>query len=243
MTYLDPKLADLTYGPSPSAHSQEQLINSHQPLVRKLAWHVHSRLSTSIEVEDLLQIGMVALVEAAQGFEDRGLGFTNYAKLRVRGAMIDQLRKQSNISRSAMQFQKKLREVSEELAQKLGHAPNQVALAAAMDMDLESFRVATDNAEAVDLQSMDEVYSDQNIWFSDLSEKADDRVERHQRQQMIADAIGSLPERDGLILQLYFIEEMNLEEIGLTLDIGASRVCQIKKAALEKLHQILAQHE
>ncbi len=243
MTYLDPKLADLTYGPSPTAQNQEQLINSHQPLVRKLAWHIHSRVSTTIEVEDLLQIGMVALVEAAQGYEDRGLGFTNYAKLRVRGAMIDQLRKQSNISRSAMQFQKKLREVKEALAQKLGHAPNQVTLAAAMDMDLESFRVAIDNAEAVDLQSMDEVYSDQNIWFSDSSEKADDRMERHQRQRMIADAIGSLPERDGLILQLYFIEEMNLEEIGQTLDIGASRVCQIKKAALEKLHQILAYYE
>lgn len=243
MTYLDPKLAELTYGRSPAAQNQEQLINSHLPLVRKLAWHVHSRLSTAIEVEDLLQIGMVALVEAAQGYEDRGLGFTNYAKLRVRGAMIDQLRKLSNVSRSAMQFQKQLRQVQEELAQKLGHAPSQAALAAAMDMDQESFRLATDNAEAVDLQSMDEVYSDHNIWFCDGSEKADDRVERHQRQQMIAEAIASLPERDGLILQLYFIEEMNLEEIGQTLDIGASRVCQIKKAALEKLHAMLAEHQ
>lgn len=220
--------------------SQEQLISSHLPLVRKLAWHVHSHLSTIIDVEDLLQIGLVALVEAAQGYEDRGLGFTNYAKLRVRGAMIDQLRKQSNMSRSAMQFQKQLRIAEERLAQQLGHAPSEEALADAMGMDQESFRVAVDNAEAADLQSMDEIYSDQNIWFSDTSERADDRVERHQKQQLIADAIASLPERDGLILQLYFIEEMNLEEIGRTLDIGASRVCQLKKAALKKLHKILA---
>ncbi|QTD56485.1 FliA/WhiG family RNA polymerase sigma factor [Parasphingorhabdus cellanae] len=243
MTYLDPKLSEFTYGPSPSAPDQEQLINSHLPLVRKLAWHVHSRISMAIEIEDLLQIGMVTLVEAAQGFEDRGLGFTNYAKLRVRGAMIDQLRKQSSISRSAMQFQKQLRETQEDLAQKLGHTPSQVELAAAMNMDQQSFETAKDNAEAIELQSMDEVYSDQNIWFSDATEKADDRVERHQRQKILADAIDSLPEREGLILQLYFIEEMNLEEIGQTLDIGASRVCQIKKAALEKLHKLLAHSE
>ncbi|GAA0469320.1 FliA/WhiG family RNA polymerase sigma factor [Parasphingorhabdus litoris] len=240
MTYLDPNFADLTYGPSATAASQEKLIESHLPLVRKLAWQVHSRLSTTVEVEDLLQIGMVALVEAAQSFEDRGLGFTNYAKLRIRGAMIDQLRKQSSISRSAMQFQKQLREVQEELAQKLGYAPSQSELAAAMDMDQKSFQTALHNSESIDLQSMDEVYSDHNIWFSDSSERADDRIERHQKQQRIADAIDALPERDGLILQLYFVEEMNLEEIGRTLDIGASRVCQIKKAALEKLHTMLA---
>lgn len=240
MTYHDPKLAELTYGASPAEKNQEQLVESHLPLVRKLAWHVHGRMSTMIEVEDLLQIGMVALVEAAQGYEDRGLGFTNYAKLRVRGAMIDQLRKASNVSRSAMTFQKKLRAVRAELSQQLGSAPSETALAAAMDMDQESFRIAVDHAGSVDLQSMDEVYSDQNIWFADTTEAADDRVERHQMKAQLAGAIDSLPERDGMILQLYFIEEMNLDEIGETLNIGASRVCQIKKSALAKLHKLLS---
>lgn len=240
MTYQDPKLAELTYGATPAARNQEALVESHLPLVRKLAWHVHARMSTMIEVEDLLQIGMVALVEAAQSYEDRGLGFTNYAKLRVRGAMIDQLRKASNVSRSAMTFQKKLRAVQAELSQQLGAAPSEPALAAAMGMDAESFRIAMDHAGAVDLQSMDEVYSDQNIWFADAAEAADDRVARHQMRDRLAAAIDSLPERDAMILQLYFIEEMNLDEIGATLDIGASRVCQIKKAALEKLHKMLA---
>jgi len=244
MTYHDPKLAGLsagmTYGATPAARNQEQLVESHLPLVRKLAWHVHGRMSSMIEVEDLLQIGMVALVEAAQSYEDRGLGFTNYAKLRVRGAMIDALRKASNVSRSAMAFQKKLRAVQAELSQQLGMAPSETALAAAMNMDQDSFRIAIDHAESVDLQSMDEVYSDQNIWFADNSEAADDRVERHQMRDQLAGAIDRLPPRDAMILQLYFIEEMNLDEIGATLDIGASRVCQIKKAALEKLHAMLA---
>ena len=114
MTYSNSPLAELTYGPAPAAKSEEQLIESHLPLVRKLAWHVHSRMSSAIEVEDLLQTGMVALVEAAQSYQDRGLGFTNYAKLRVRGAMIDALRKASHVSRSAMTFQKRLRAAEDE---------------------------------------------------------------------------------------------------------------------------------
>ena len=239
MNYHDSNLAELTYGASPAGKNQELLIESHLPLVRKIAWYIHSRMSSTIEVEDLLQIGMVALVEAAQSYEDRGLGFTNYAKLRVRGAIIDQLRKASNVSRSAMTFQKKLREAEDDLAQQLGHAPSESALAAAMEMDPQSFRIAADQAQSVELHSMDEVYSDQNIWFSDLSEKADDRAERRQMRDQLAAGINALPKRDAMILQLYFIEEMNLDEIGQTLDIGASRVCQIKKAALAKLHRLL----
>ena len=90
-----------TYG-KPVEHSPERLARQYMPLVRKIAWHVHGRVSTAIEVEDLLQIGMVALVEAANSFEDRGLGFAAYAQLRVRGAMIDHLRRQATLCRSAM---------------------------------------------------------------------------------------------------------------------------------------------
>nr|MBF6601503.1 sigma-70 family RNA polymerase sigma factor [Sphingorhabdus sp.] len=182
MTYSNSPLAELTYGPAPAAKSEEQLIESHLPLVRKLAWHVHSRMSSAIEVEDLLQTGMVALVEAAQSYQDRGLGFTNYAKLRVRGAMIDALRKASHVSRSAMTFQKRLRAAEDELSRQLGRSPGEGELAAAMGMDRESFRSAADQARSVDLESMETVYSDQNIWFADPAERADNRAERLQQR-------------------------------------------------------------
>lgn len=240
MTYSNSPLAELTYGPAPAAKSEEQLIESHLPLVRKLAWHVHSRMSSAIEVEDLLQTGMVALVEAAQSYQDRGLGFTNYAKLRVRGAMIDALRKASHVSRSAMTFQKRLRAAEDELSRQLGRSPGEGELAAALGMDRESFRTAADQARSVDLESMETVYSDQNIWFADPAESADNRAERLQQRDRLAAAIDALPPREAMILQLYFIEEMNLDEIGQTLNIGAARVCQIKKAALAKLHRQLA---
>jgi RNA polymerase sigma factor for flagellar operon FliA len=87
--------------------------------------------------------------------------------------------------------------------------------------------------------SMDEVYSDQSMWFADVEDRADDVMERESLKGALAKCIGDLPQREALVLQLYFVEELNLEEIGATLDIGAARVCQIKKAALDKLREKL----
>jgi RNA polymerase sigma factor for flagellar operon FliA len=92
-----------------------------------------------------------------------------------------------------------------------------------------------DASHALQQESIDEVYSDQSMWFADVEERADEALEREGLKTALAAGIGKLPEREGMVLQLYFVEEMNLEEIGQTLGIGAARVCQIKKAALEKV--------
>lgn len=239
MSFHDRNMKDIIYAAKPYATSEEQLVISHLPLVRKLAWHVHGRVSTAIEIEDLLQIGMVALVEAARSFEDRGLGFSNYAKLRVRGAMIDQLRKVSNLSRSAIDFRKRLRQMEEKLRVASGETPDEIALAQALGMDQQSFRIAVDQAESIDLSSIDELYSDHNIWFADQDDNAEIQLQDSQKRAQLAQAIAFLPQREAMVLQLYFVEEMNLEEIGMTLDIGAARVCQIKKSALEKVKLML----
>lgn len=226
-----------TYGRS--TNSPEQLARRYMPLVRKIAWHVHGRVSTAIEIEDLLQIGMVALVEAANSFEDRGLGFASYAQLRVRGAMIDHLRRQATICRSAMARRKKLISVRNRLEQKLGRLPLEVEMATEMGLDAAAYREMADGAEMIQHSSMDEVYSDQSMWFADVEDRADDIMERESLKQAMAKCIGELPQREAMVLQLYFVEELNLEEIGQALDIGAARVCQIKKAALDKLREKL----
>ncbi|GBH31834.1 sigma-70 family RNA polymerase sigma factor [Sphingobium xenophagum] len=227
-----------TYG-RPGDNSPERLARQYMPLVRKIAWHVHGRVSTAIEVEDLLQIGMVALVEAANGFEDRGLGFAAYAQLRVRGAMIDHLRRQATICRSAMARRKDLAKVRNRLEQKLGRLPTEAEMSADMGLEPAVYREIADSVEMVQHTSMDEVYSDQSMWFADVEDRADDILERESLKAAIARGIGELPEREALVLQLYFVEELNLEEIGHTLDIGAARVCQIKKAALDRLREKL----
>lgn len=223
-----------TYG-KPGDNSPERLARQYMPLVRKIAWHVHGRVSSAIEVEDLLQIGMVALVEAANGFEDRGLGFAAYAQMRVRGAMIDHLRKQATLCRSAMARRKELAKVRGQLEQKLGRLPTEAEMSAAMGIAPSDYREIADSVEMVQHTSMDEVYSDQSMWFADVEDRADAVMERESLKKALAACIRELPEREAMVLQLYFVEELNLEEIGQTLDIGAARVCQIKKAALDKL--------
>jgi RNA polymerase sigma factor for flagellar operon FliA len=233
------EVANLTYGRK-AGPNPEQLAQQYMPLVRKIAWHVHGRVSSAIEIEDLLQIGMVALVEAANSFEDRGHGFAAYAQMRVRGAMIDHLRRHATICRSAMARRKTVMEARRILEQKSGRAPTEAEVAAHLGLDAATYRDLVDGTESAQHQSIDEVYSDQSMWFADVSERADDMLERESLKKAIASCIADLPQREAMVLQLYFVEEMNLEEIGLTLEIGAARVCQIKKAALDKLRARLA---
>ena len=231
----------MTYQRKPARPDPAALCRAHMPLVRKIAWHVHGRVSSAIEVEDLLQIGMVALVEAANSFEDRGHGFASYAQLRVRGAMIDHLRRHATICRSAMSRRKTIQAARRTLEQQQGRAPSESEVAAHMGLDAAAYRELADGTDMAQHTSIDEVYSDQSMWFADVGERADEALERESLKRTIAGCISELPQREAMVLQLYFVEEMNLEEIGQTLDIGAARVCQIKKAALDKLRGKLAE--
>ena len=231
----------LTYGRRPST-TPDQLAQQYMPLVRKIAWHVHGRVSSVIEIEYLLQIGMVALVEAANSFEDRGFGFASYAQMRIRGAMIDHLRRHATLCRSAMARRKTLQQARRTLEQQLGRTPTDSEVAEHLGLDAAAWLELASGTDMAQHQSMDEVYSDQSMWFADVSERADDLLERESLKRAVAACIGELPEREAIVLQLYFVEEMNLEEIGLTLDIGAARVCQIKKSALDKLRSRLGEY-
>lgn len=181
-----------TYG-KPGEHSPERLARQYMPLVRKIAWHVHGRVSTAIEVEDLLQIGMVALVEAANSFEDRGLGFAAYAQLRVRGAMIDHLRRQATLCRSAMAKRKEIAGVRNRLEQQLGRLPTEAEMSSEMGLEPAAYREVADSVEMVQHTSMDEVYSDQSMWFADVEDRADQVLERESLKKALAACIGELP--------------------------------------------------
>lgn len=229
----------VTYQRQPARRAPGELAQAHMPLVRRIAWHVHGRVSNAIDVEDLVQIGMVALVEAANGFEDRGFAFATYASMRIRGAMIDHLRRHATIVRSAMGKRRAIAAARARLENSLGRAASEAEMAEAMGMDAAAYREAVDATESIHHESLDEVYSDQSIWFADVEERADEAMEREALREALADRISDLPEREAIVLQLYFVEEMNLEEIGQTLGVGAARVCQIKKAALDRLRTSL----
>ena len=234
MALIDPQYGPATYQKQ-ARPAPEALVRAHMPLVRRIAWHVHARVATAIDVEDLAQIGMVALVESANSFEDRGHAFATYATLRIRGAMIDHLRRHATICRAAIQRRRELAQVRTRLESRLGRGASEAEMAEEMDLAAADYRALVDDSQAVHQESIDEVYSDHSMWFADVEERADEAIDRTRLQRAIAETVATLPEREAMVLQLYFVEEMNLEEIGQTLGVGAARICQIKKAALDRV--------
>ncbi|MBX9795363.1 sigma-70 family RNA polymerase sigma factor [Sphingomonas sp.] len=217
------------------------LARRHAPLVRRLAWHVHGSMSSAVEVEDLIQIGLVALVEAAQTFEDRGqVTFEQYLVTRVRGAMIDELRRQATLTRGAMRRRKAYQETVAALTNETGARPDEASIAARLGVSTDKLRTDYAAAEPVIMAPLDDVYSDESALFaSDEANAFDQLAEADLREALVA-AIAALPEREAQVIQLYYVEELNLEEIGQVLGVGSARVCQIKKAAHDRLKRALA---
>lgn len=243
MNAFTPRMIDmaaatpLTYSPaSLPKRDAEALVRKHLPLVRKIAWHIHGSMSSIVEVEDLIQIGMVALIEAASSFEDRGqVTFEQYLMTRLRGSMIDELRRQATLTRGAMRRRKAYQDTIKTLAAELGRAPTDIQVAERLGVTPEKLRAEYATAEAVRFDSIDETYSDESPWFmSDEPSPFDQLADADQRQALI-EAIGELPEKEQMVIQLYYVEELNLEEIGEVLSVGAARVCQIKKSAHDRL--------
>jgi RNA polymerase sigma factor FliA len=232
---------ELTYASRRSQGDADAIIRAHSQLVRRIAWHVHSRMSSAIEVEDLIQIGMVALIEAARTFEDRGIPFVPYASMRVRGAMIDELRSDARMCRSGMVNRRRLAQARARLENQLGRSASDADMANALELDSGAYHTLVATTHAVRQDSIDEVYSDHDIWFADMADAADTLLEQSQMRSLLTQNIAMLAEREAVVLQLYFVEELNLDEIGETLGVGAARVCQIKKAALEKLREMMAE--
>lgn len=223
-----------------SAPDPEELIHANLPLVRKIAWHVHGRVSTVLDVEELMQIGMIALIEAARTFVDRGeAAFTTYASVRIRGAMIDSLRKHANMARSALRRRRELNQARTDATARLGRPPTVEEFAEFLDLSVTALQDQLDSIQGIKYESMEEVYSDHSIWFAAENANAFDHLEQKHLTEALAAAIGQLPTREATVLQLYFVEELNLEEIGQTLGVGAARVCQIKKSALDKVRKLM----
>ncbi|MEI9927791.1 MAG: FliA/WhiG family RNA polymerase sigma factor [Sphingomonas sp.] len=232
----------LTYDVRPSPRRDaEALVRRHLPLVRRIAWHIHGSMSSIVEVEDLIQIGLVALIEAVNGFEDRGqVTFEQYLVTRLRGSMIDELRRQATLTRGAMRRRRAYGDAVAALRAELARAPSDAEIAERLGVSLEKLRTDYASAEAVRFDSIDEAYSDESAWFmSDEPDAFEQLAEADQREALIA-AIAELPEREAQVIQLYYVEELNLEEIGQVLGVGAARICQIKAGAHARLKKALA---
>ena len=217
----------------------EHMVSSHMNLVRKIAWHMHGRVRAVMEVDDLIQIGMLGLVEAAQKFTDTGeASFASYASIRIRGAILDHLRRHSNFCRTTIKRRKLVNEAIRELEQD-GIEPDAVTLANKLEITVEEYYDWEQTFESNNSQSIDDAYSDHSIWFVSDEKSPDDALSRKELSARLVDILKQLPEREALLLQLYYVEELNMHEIAEVLEVSIGRVSQIKKTAIEKIRQLI----
>ena len=210
------------------------------PMVRRLAWHVHGGGRQGIELEDLMQAGMVALTEAAQRHSGPGEdGFAAYAKLRVRGAMVDLIRRHVPLSRGGVERRRQLREAEAALRGELGRDPQGGELAAAMGISEDELQTLRAASQPLQFEPIDEAYSDADMAFADDRPDSFAMLANQELREAVAGAIATLPERLQLVVQLYFVEELNLAEISETLQVSVPRVHQLKAQALDKLRGAL----
>lgn len=216
-------------------------VRRFMPMVRRMAWHLQSSGRDGIEVEDLMQAGLVALTECAQRHNGPGEdGFAAYAKMRVRGAMVDLIRRQVPLSRGAVERRRMMREKTQQLTGRLGRPPNDTELAGAMGLTLGELEALRNSSEPLRFENIDDAYSDSSMSFADEAPDSLELLADEELRGAVAGAIADLPERLQLIIQLYFVEELNLAEIAETLSVSIPRVHQLKAQAIDKLRSALA---
>ncbi|WP_230293680.1 sigma-70 family RNA polymerase sigma factor [Croceicoccus sp. Ery5] len=225
--------------------SAEERIRDFMPMVKRLAWHAHGSGRPGIEIEDLIQVGLMALAECAQrhrGRSELGEGeqgsehaFAAYAKMRVRGAMFDLIRREAPTTRTAARKRREIEAAAHGLAQQLGRNPSDGELAAAMEVSPRELSSLRAFSEPLRFDPIDRCYSDSNAAFADDTPDGLSAMQDAEQGALLAAAIAALPERLQMITQLYFVEELNLSEIAAVLGVSIPRVHQLKAQALDRL--------
>jgi RNA polymerase sigma factor for flagellar operon FliA len=215
-------------------------VRRFMPMVRRLAWHVNGSGRPGIELEDLMQAGLVALTECAQRHDGPNEdGFAAYAKLRVRGAMVDLVRRHAPISRGANERRKRLDAKARELEVTLGRPPDPLELAEALDISLAELAELRDASQPMRFEAIDAAYSDHDMAYADQEPDGHAQLEQSEMREALIAAIADLPERLQLVVQLYFVEELNLSEIAEVLAVSVPRVHQLKAQAITRLRASL----
>ena len=226
------------------------LIRQYQPLVRKLAHHMMAKLPANVQVDDLIQVGLIGLSEALTRFEaTQGVQFETFATQRIRGAMLDELRENDWVSRSTRKSQKEIEESLRRLEHRLGRSPLESEIAADLGLSLSDYQ-----------SLLGKVKGTQLVYLEDMNHSSDDEdsfLDRHMgdteadplnmlrnqrlREALVA-AIKNLPEREQYIMSMYYEQDMNLKEIAAVLDVTESRICQLHSQSIARLRAKMRTH-
>lgn len=226
------------------------LIKQYQPLVRRLAHHMMAKLPPSVEVDDLIQVGLIGLSDALTRFEaSQGVQFETFATQRIRGAMLDELRENDWMSRGSRKSQKDIEVAMRRLEHRLGRSPVESEIAAEMGMALPDYQTLLGKVrgtQLVYLEDMsrhsedDDTYLDRHVADSEADPLS--MLRDHRLRQALVVAIKGLPEREQFIMSMYYEQDMNLKEIAAVLDVTESRICQLHSQSIARLRAKMRSH-
>ena len=224
--------------------SGDELVRQHATLVRRIAYHLMGRLPASVDVGDLIQAGMIGLLEAARNYTpSRSANFETYAGIRIRGAMLDELRKTDWTPRSVHRKAREVAEAVRQIEAETGRDAEESAVARRLGISLEEYHAIVADAASCRMLSLSGGEYDEGDDLEVADEAALSPAQAHEQAGMRTDlvrAIENLPEREKLVMSLYYDDELNLKEIGEVLGVSESRVCQIHGQALVRLRARLS---
>lgn len=225
--------------------TKDKQVAGYIPLVRRIAYLLMARLPASVEVDDLIQNGMIGLLDAMDRFEDgMGAQFETYAVQRIRGAMLDGLRDNDWLPRSVRKEMRRVEEVLRLLEHEIGRPPSETELAKALDMPLADYQKLLMDARGHQLVYIEEVSDGNGEDYLDRHSAASvpdplHILEEAGTRQALVDAIEVLPEREKLMMSLYYEQDLNLREIGEIMGVTESRVCQLHSQAVARLRSAI----
>ncbi len=221
---------------------KNQLLEEHAPLVKKLAHQMKAKLPPSVEVDDLIQAGMIGLLDAVGRYEEgHGAQFETYAVQRIRGAMLDELRNSDWLPRGIRQNMRKIEVAMNKLQQKLGRTPLEAEIAKELKLSLEEYQEMLSEGSGHQLVYYEDFHEkDENEHFLDrycIDEQSDplQALMNTGFREAVIRAIEALPEREKILMGLYYEQEMNLKEIGAVMGVSESRVCQLHSQAVARM--------
>jgi RNA polymerase sigma factor FliA len=242
MMKMHPASAVATYARQGHPERRDWL-SLHAPLVKRIAHHLLARLPANVQLDDLIQAGMIGLFDAIQRYEEcQGTQFETYANQRIRGAMLDELRANDWLPRSVRKAQRRIENAIHALEQRLGRAPSETEIAREMGLGLADYQKALGEARGAQLVHIDEMggegeaggYLDRHLPGAEAQEPGACLDERRFKEALVA-AIGGLPERERLLMSLYYEEDLNFREIAAVLGVTESRICQLHTQTVARL--------
>jgi RNA polymerase sigma factor for flagellar operon FliA len=224
---------------------KNHLLTEHMPLVKRLAHQMKAKLPPSVEVDDLIQAGMIGLLDAINRYEENhGAQFETYAVLRIRGAMLDELRSNDWMPRSTRQNMRKVEQAMASLQQQLGRPPSESEIARSLNLPLADYQEMLGDSGGHQLVYYEDFHDEDgnDSWLDRYAVDDDDPLRallETDFRQAVIDAIDNLPPREKILMGLYYEEELNLKEIGAVMGVSESRVSQLHSQAVGRLRTYL----